>query len=114
MLDPVGPEHLIDQQQGIGDDLDLRRPRLEGSFECIDQSRVLGDVVRRRSQESRNLDQFAGVEPEGGAEAGRAGIAAGCPVDVRDGSQDVTVPPWKIRRQPSQKVTSPRRTCCWA
>jgi hypothetical protein len=33
---------------------------------------------------------------------------------VRDGSQDVTVPPWKIRRQPSQKVTSPRRTCCWA
>src|SRR5207248_10640144 len=59
MFHAIAAEHLLHQQFGVGDDLDLRRSfRLRGG-KCFEQSRIFGDVVRGGAEEAGDLDDVA-------------------------------------------------------
>src|SRR5258708_21912976 len=80
MLDTVLAEHLLNEQQGVADDLELVGAFLARHVERLEQARVLRDVVRRRAEVATDLDDF-GVGANEHTVACRSGIAAARSVD---------------------------------
>lgn len=89
MLDPVNAQHLLYQQLGIRNDLDLARPLRIRDFEGLEQSRVLGDVVGRAAEVAADLDDLTTVGSDVDAVTGRAGVAPRRAVDEGRELQDV-------------------------
>src|SRR5258708_4639269 len=80
MLYAVLAEHLLDEQQGVADDLELIGAFLARHVERLQQAGVLRDVVRRRAEVAADLDDF-GVAAHEHTVACRSGIAAARSVD---------------------------------
>ena len=53
MLDAILPEHLIHQQQRVGDDLDVIGTFRGRGLQRVEQAGVFGDVVRGRAEVAR-------------------------------------------------------------
>lgn len=111
MFDPVPAEHLIDQEQRVGDHHELVGPFRHGQLHRLEESGVLCDVVRRAAEVAAGFDDLAAVQGEKGAIAGRAGIATRGAIDERRDFQGATFSPYRSRRQPSQNTISPRLSC---
>ena len=89
MLDAVDAEHLLHEELGIRNDLDLASALGIRNFQSFEQARVFGDVVRRAAEVAADFDDLAGVGGDVDAVAGRAGIAPRRAVDEGRELQDV-------------------------
>src|SRR5205823_13220692 len=79
VLDPVLAGHLLHEELGVGDDLDLVDLQLGRALETGDEAAVLGDVVRRDADRlAVGGEHRAVVRLEDVAECGGPGIPS-CP-----------------------------------
>src|SRR5206468_1144173 len=81
MLHAVPAEHLLHQQERIGNDLDLGGPFGLRDGERLEETGVLRDIVRRRAEVAADLDDLAGIRGHVDAVTCWAGITARCTVD---------------------------------
>ena len=83
VLDLVLAAHLLDEELGVGHDLDLGDGELECLREPGDETAVLGDVVRRDADRlAVRCEDGAVVALEDVCERGRPGVAARAAVGV--------------------------------
>jgi hypothetical protein len=91
VFDLIGSEHLVDQQQRVGNHLQFGHLLRHRHLQRIEQSGVLRYVVGSDAEEAGDLDDLAVLQAESGSVAGGAGISPRGPVDVGNGLQEVTV-----------------------
>jgi hypothetical protein len=93
MLDPIFAQHLIDEEQGVGDHHELVGSFRHRQLHGLQQAGVLRDVIRRSTQIAAGFDDLAAVEREERPVAGGARVPAGGAIDERSDLQDATLSP---------------------
>jgi hypothetical protein len=84
VLDTIVAEHLLDDEQRVGPDVEARMAMGEGPFERRDQPPIFRDVVGGETDALVQLRQHLTVLiRDDGTVSGRPWVASGAAVDVR-------------------------------